>query len=50
MKAAMFDNENPFCEGGKDVSRTEADGKTANAATLFVILCGMVLSFVAQDY
>lgn len=50
MKAAMFDNENPFCEGGKDVLRTEADGKKANAATLFVILCSMVLSFVGQDY
>lgn len=50
MKAAMFDSENPFCEGGKDVLRTEADGKKANAATLFVILCSMVLSFVGQDY
>jgi len=50
MKAAMFDNENPFCEGGKDVLRTEADGKKANAATLFVILCSMVQSFVGQHY
>lgn len=48
VSAVMFDNENPFCEGGKDPQTAGANSRNAKAATVLPIIFSIALSFNVQ--